>query len=228
VQHELTEADAVTLHEIYGSEEATRHLSFEPRTMAASAAETSAWSARPHPIGSYLQAVLSMNAGEDGIATDAELDSRKPKASSEPYPARPCRGLWPAHRLGGTDGHGAHGDHGQHRRSRADDHPVPSHSDRPLRVVGVLGFRVGAANPTAGVTRFRTAGAGGGGSCWSPGNTSGNRGSETPCPSGRGGHRTASAAAPQASERNPRSPCQHAISPLAHPKHQSKSAVPNG
>lgn len=29
---ELTEADAVPLHKVYGSEEATRHLSFEPRT----------------------------------------------------------------------------------------------------------------------------------------------------------------------------------------------------
>jgi len=31
---ELTEADAVALHKVYGDEEATRHLSFEPRTRA--------------------------------------------------------------------------------------------------------------------------------------------------------------------------------------------------
>ncbi len=30
---EVTEADAIPLHKVYGNEEATRHLSFEPRTM---------------------------------------------------------------------------------------------------------------------------------------------------------------------------------------------------
>ena len=30
---ELTEADTVALHKVYGNDEATRHLSFEPRSM---------------------------------------------------------------------------------------------------------------------------------------------------------------------------------------------------
>ena len=30
---ELTDADTAALHEVYGNDEATRHLSFEPRSM---------------------------------------------------------------------------------------------------------------------------------------------------------------------------------------------------
>ena len=61
---ELSEADAVPLHKIYGSEEATRHLSFEPKTMeqAEGIIKAATASATAEPRTEYMLAV----AGTDG------------------------------------------------------------------------------------------------------------------------------------------------------------------
>lgn len=61
---ELTEADTVALHKVYGNDEATRHLSFEPRSLEQVAGIIGAAikSAAADPRTEYMLAV----AGKDG------------------------------------------------------------------------------------------------------------------------------------------------------------------
>lgn len=61
---ELTDADSAPLHKVYGNDEATRHLSFEPRTADQVAGIVSAAirSAAADPRTEYMLAV----AGKDG------------------------------------------------------------------------------------------------------------------------------------------------------------------
>jgi [ribosomal protein S5]-alanine N-acetyltransferase len=67
---ELTEMDTVALHKVYGNEEATRHLSFEPRTMeqVAGIINAAIRSATADPRTEYMLAVADKDEELVGAA----------------------------------------------------------------------------------------------------------------------------------------------------------------
>lgn len=65
---ELAEADTVALHKVYGNDEATRHLSFEPRSMEQVAAIISGAlkSAAADPRTEYMVAIADKDEAKAG------------------------------------------------------------------------------------------------------------------------------------------------------------------
>lgn len=90
---ELSESDLIPLHKVYGSEEATRHLSFEPRTMEQSEAIINAATdtATAEPRTEYTLAVADKDGELIGSARLATGGARAPRSGSRSAPTSGAR-----------------------------------------------------------------------------------------------------------------------------------------
>lgn len=85
---ELTESDAIPLHKVYGNEETTRHLSFEPRTMSQVEAIIKAAmdSATVEPRTEYMLAVAGK---DDELIGSARLATGEYESAQIGFALRP-------------------------------------------------------------------------------------------------------------------------------------------
>ena len=90
---EVTEADAIPLHKVYGNEEATRHLSFEPRTMeqVEDIIKAAMASATADPRTEYMLAVAGKDEELIGSARLATGSTGAPRSVSRSVPTSGAR-----------------------------------------------------------------------------------------------------------------------------------------